>query len=48
LNGAVTPDSSKVSNDCTATSLGGGRVDYASLGFSGNAATEELPEPGSA
>lgn len=48
LNGAVTLDSNKVSNDCAAGSLGGGRVDYASLGFSGNAATEELPEPASA
>lgn len=48
LNGAVTLDSNQVSNDCAAGNLGGGNVDFASQGFSGLAATQALPEPGSA
>lgn len=49
LNGAVTLDTSQVSNDCAAGgALGTASLDYGSQGFAGLAAAQDLPEPATA
>ncbi|WP_332876200.1 ice-binding family protein [Massilia sp. S19_KUP03_FR1] len=49
LNGAVTLDTNRVSNDCSAGgALGTTSLDYGSEGFAGIAAGQDLPEPASA
>ncbi len=48
LNGAVTMDTNTISNDCISYGSGLGRSDFGSEGFSGNAASATVPEPGTA
>jgi hypothetical protein len=47
LNGAVTLDNNKISNNNSAQNFGSGRPDFGSLGFSGgNGSTPVVPVPG--
>ena len=46
LNGAVTMDTNRISNDNTLQDFGSGRPDFGSHGFSGGSATPVIPAPG--
>jgi type VI secretion system secreted protein VgrG len=46
LNGAVTMDTNRISNDNTLQDFGSGRSDFGSYGFSGGRATPVIPAPG--
>jgi len=46
LNGAVTMDTNRISNDNTLQDFGSGRSDFGSQGFSGGSATPVIPAPG--
>lgn len=46
LNGAVTMDTNRISNNNTAEDFGSGRSDFGSYGFSGGNGTTVIPAPG--
>jgi ice-binding like protein len=51
LNGAITMENNTISNDCSENSLGSGRTDFGSDGFSGSigdGSTTPVPEPATA
>jgi hypothetical protein len=46
LNGAVTMDTNRISNNNSLQDFGSGRPDFGSYGFSGDSGSQSVPEPG--